>query len=324
VIGQHDLQQIALGPDLAAPWRDVRNPVHASDEYFALSLAGYSGDTWNIAHTADANFGALSLIGYSLDAGGHAIERPGDALPLTLLWRAEQNRLPDNLSLRVWLEDSAGLAVASRNAPLSVGYPPFWWEPYAYVRDWPMLHVPANVADGMYRLKLAVSRNNQMLGSALLPFNATVLDLGQIEIKNRPRVLVAPSVPHALEATFDNRIKLLGYDVRTDSQRHTVQAMLCWKALAQMDTSYSVFVHLLDNKNNVVASGDAVPGNGEFPTTGWIDGEYITDRHVFSLSSDLPSGTYQIEIGLYDPATRARLKTAEGDDRVILTSMTTP
>ncbi len=323
-IGQRDLEPITLGPDLAAPRRDVRNPAHASDEYFALSLAGYAVDPWNLAHTVDADFGALTLAGYSLDTGERATVRPGDALPLTLLWRAGQNKLPDNLQLRMWLEDSEGKTVTSRAAPISVGYPPFQWERNAYVRDWPTLRVPANVADGKYKLKLAVARNDQLLGSALLPFNATVVDLGQIEIRNRARLTSAPAVPHSLEVTFDNKIRLLGYDANTDPQQRTMRVTLYWKALAQMDTSYTVFVHLLDAKNNVAASSDAVPGNGEFPTAGWIDGEYITDAHALPLASDLAAGAYQIEIGMYDPISGARLKTADGQDRVVLTSIDVP
>jgi len=324
VIGQRDLDQISLRADGTAPRRDVRNPVHASDEYFALSLAGYGGDVWSIAHTVGADFGALSLIGYSLDLGEHASVRPGDALPLTLLWRAGATKLPDDLSIKIWLEDSEGKTVASRDAPISIGYPPFQWLADSYVRDWPTLHVPANVADGAYGLKLAVARDNQLLGSALLPFNATIVDLGRIGIKNRPRVTVAPAIPHSLEATFDNTIKLWGYDLKMDSQSRKVQVTLYWKALAQMDTSYTVFVHLLDAKNNVLASGDAVPGNGGFPTTGWIDEEYITDVHPLSILPETPAGAYRIEIGLYDPATGTRLKTADGQDRVLLTSVNVP
>jgi hypothetical protein len=132
--------------------------------------------------------------------------------------------------------------------------------------------------------------------------------------------MTAPPIPRVLEAVFDQKIKLLGYDSKVDPQQRTAQLTLYWHSLALMDTSYTVFVHLLDAKNNVVASGDAPPGNGEFPTTGWIENEYITDAHTLSLN-DVPPGTYQVEIGVYDPATGTRLKTADGQDHVILTSV---
>jgi hypothetical protein len=81
-----------------------------------------------------------------------------------------------------------------------------------------------------------------------------------------------------------------------------------------------VFVHLLDAQNKVVASGDAAPSNGEFPTTGWLENEYITDAHTMVLG-DVPPGTYSIEIGVYDAATGTRLKMADGQDHSILTSL---
>ncbi len=318
VIDQHDLGKVTLGADVAAPHRGAQNVVHASDEYFALSLAGYSLDTWNIAHTINVDFGALSLAGYSLNVD--APVRPGDTLPLTLLWRAGALKLPDNLVARIWLEDSAGNQVTSRDTLISIGYPPFQWQPNMYVRDWPSMRLPANIADGKYTVKLGVARDNQLLGSTLLPFVPTVANLGQIEIKNRTRMMNAPSIPRTLEATFGNKVKLLGYDLRQGANQKTMTLTLYWRSLALMDTSYTVFVHLLDAKNQVVASGDASPGNGEFPTTGWIENEYVADVHALALN-DVPPGTYQIEVGLYDAATGTRLKAAEGQDRVLLESI---
>ena len=131
----------------------------------------------------------------------------------------------------------------------------------------------------------------------------------------------APTVAHPSEATFDNAIKLLGYDLTQDVPQRGVRLTLYWKSLAQMDTPYSVFVHLLDGKGSLLSSADSMPGGGDLPTTGWIENEYITDTHAFTLPPDLSSGGYPIEIGLYDPASGVRLTTADGKDRVILTSV---
>ncbi len=322
VIGQRDLDKITLEADVTAPRRDPRNGAHAAAEYLALSLAGYSLDAWNVARIADADFGVLSLVGYALDASAPA--RPGDALPLTLLWRAGALKLPDNLMARIWLDDSEGRQITSRDTLISVGYPPFQWQPHTYVRDWSPMRIPANVADGKYAVKLAVARNNQLLGTPLLPFRATVVDLGSIEIKNRARVMTAPNIPRALEAAFDQKIKLLGYDLQIDSKQSTAQVTLYWRALALMDTPYTVFVHLLDAQNNVIAAGDAPPGNDQFPTTGWIEGEYMADAHTLTLPADLPPGMYPIEIGVYDPATGVRLKTSAAEDRVLLPALDLP
>ncbi len=301
VLGQRDLEPIALEPDVSAPRREL----------------------WNIAHTLDADFGVLSLAGFSLDSSERVVVRPGDAIPLTLLWRGGANKLPDNLVARVWLEDATGKSVASREIPLSVGYPPFQWQANIFVRDWLPVRVPANVADGKYQVKLAVARNNALFGSSLLPFRDTVAELGQVEIKNRVRVMNPPPLARPFEVIFDKKIKLLGYDWTLDAQRNA-RLVLHWRALALMETPYTVFVHLLDAQDKVVASGDAEPGNGEFPTTGWIENEYIADVHTINIPDTLPASPYQIEIGWYDPATNTRLKTPDDQNRVILTTVNLP
>ena len=300
VIGQKNLDVLALNADLYAPRREF----------------------WNIAHSTDIDFSIMSLEGYSLDLENMTM-RAGDALPLTLVWRAGQNKLPDDLLLRIWLEDASGKTVTSRDNPISVGFPPFLWQANSFVRDWSSVRLPANVANGKYHVKLAVARNNQLLGSSLLPFIPTIVDLGQIEIKNRPHDMQLPAAKVGLEATFDNKMRLLGYDVIPDFPQRTVEVTLWWKSLALMDTPYSVFVHLLDKDDQVRSAADSEPGNGTLPTTGWIENEYLVDVHLLSLA-DLPKGVYRIEIGVYDPATGARLKLLDGQERIILRTVDVP
>ena len=70
--------------------------------------------------------------------------------------------------------------------------------------------------------------------------------------------------------TFNQESQLLGYDL-TIGQK-TVQLTLYWKALASMNTSYTVFTHLLDAQNRVIAQQDNVPVSGTRPTTNWLAG----------------------------------------------------
>jgi hypothetical protein len=182
-----------------------------------------------------------------------------------------------------------------------------------FVRDFPIVRLPANLVDGRYAVKLAIAQQNELRGSTLLPFVPTIVEVGNIEIKNRARLMTSPVISRALESAFDKKIKLLGYDWKNES----AQLTLYWRALALMDTPYTIFVHLIDAQNRVVAYGDAEPGNGTLPTTGWIADEYIIDPHTLSLNN-VPAGTYTIAIGVYDPATGARLKTGDGQERVLI------
>ncbi len=306
IVGQRDVGTIALAPDLVAPRREAWN----------------GRDVWNVARAADENFGAFALAGYEIQ--GEAPIRPGDPLPVTLLWRAGAEPVANNLVARVWLEDTAGKVAASRDFVPGGAYPISLWQPGQYVRDWPAVRIPANIPDGQYGVKLVAARSNRFLGADWLPFDTTVASLGQITVKNRVRVMAPPLVENPLEATFDRKIKLLGYELTRDVTTRGVRVTLYWKAVAQVDALYTVFVHVLDGKGDIIATGDAMPGNGDFPTTGWIENEFITDAHGLTLPPDLPAGGYPIEIGLYDPTTGVRLKSADGKDHVILTSINDP
>jgi hypothetical protein len=178
VIGTRDLKAISLGPDFTAPRREV----------------------WNIARTTNTDFGAFALIGYSLDSDAPA--RPGDTLPLTLLWRASQTKIADSLKVRVWLEDKEGKSEASRDSPLGSSFPSVFWQAGQYVRDFPSIRLPANVADGKYDIKLAVARGDQLL--SVTPLSPAIATLGELTVKNRAHVMTAPqSITHPQEASFD-------------------------------------------------------------------------------------------------------------------------
>lgn len=51
---------------------------------------------------------------------------------------------------------------------------------------------------------------------------------------------------------------------------------------------------------------DKTPGNGNYPTSQWKQGEVIVDEYTFN-TPNLPSGTYTLQIGLYSPTTGKRL-----------------
>ena len=73
-----------------------------------------------------------------------------------------------------------------------------------------------------------------------------------------------------------------------------------------MDTSHTVFVHLLDDARQVRGQRDGIPVNGAYPTTLWRPGEFVTDGYEIAVEP----GQYTVEVGLYDAASGARLPVA--------------
>jgi hypothetical protein len=88
---------------------------------------------------------------------------------------------------------------------------------------------------------------------------------------------------------------------------------LFWGAAGASDRRYTVFVHLLDPQGNIRGQIDRPPLAGTRPTDGWTAGEYLRDPYDPAVAGDAPAGRYQIEVGLYDPATGARVPVVLAD-----------
>lgn len=81
-----------------------------------------------------------------------------------------------------------------------------------------------------------------------------------------------------------------------------------------METAYTVFVHLLDEKDRIQAQQDGPP---PLPTTGWAVGEVVVDGREVTVST---AGRYTLAVGLYDVLSGERLPVLgeAQDDRIIL------
>jgi hypothetical protein len=128
------------------------------------------------------------------------------------------------------------------------------------------------------------------------------------------------SVPTRVNLTFGKTITLLGFGLTQDhlTAGDTLGIALFWQARVTPQTSYAVFIHLLDENDRLLVQSDALPLNGTRPTTGWKPDEVIEDRREIQLPSNLPPGRYRLIVGLYDPSTGSRLNTSEGKDALTL------
>ncbi len=137
------------------------------------------------------------------------------------------------------------------------------------------------------------------------------------------------SIEHPLQATLDDKVQLLGYDLDTTRvlPGGTLHLTLYWQALEAMEKSYTVFTHLLDQNNKIWGQKDSIPVQGSSPTTAWAKGEIVVDTYEIFVEKDTPAGQYQLEIGMYHLQTGRRLPAfAEGgepppDDRILLSAV---
>ena len=260
-----------------------------------------------IQHGRQADFeGGMRLLGYSLGEGSYL---SGEEIEVTIFWQAVARMEDYKVSLR--LEDESGKTWAQEEeAPV---YSTSQWPPGSLTRDPHRLLLPANLPPGHYHLLLGLyrSEDSKALATGRWPFwRVHDLALTTIEVEGRAHSTEPPeAIQHPLRAQMGDSVLFLGYDLASTESRPGggLHLTLYWQALAQMETSYSVFTHLVDEDDRIWGQKDGVPGDWTLPTTSWIEGEYIKDEYEIPIREDAPLGDYLIEMGMYDASTSLRL-----------------
>lgn len=248
----------------------------------------------------------LLLVGYSMPGGPI---QTGEPLLTTFFWGATAE-IPTDEQMTIQFVDDAGRIEHDAEAPLVIGWPTSAWQPGDIWRAVHILRLPAGITGGDYEVVLRLGQER-------------ALTLGALSVTAPEHRLTAPDVAFPADVVFEDAAsealaRLVGYDVAQTAAGDILPVTLSWLSLGETPISYKVFVQLLDGAGRLMTGSDAIPAGWERPTTGWIDGEYIADRHELLLPADLPPGSYQLLVGLYDQASGQRLITAEGQDAYLL------
>lgn len=115
---------------------------------------------------------------------------------------------------------------------------------------------------------------------------------------------------------FDNRIEFLGHDINiispdasflktlfryTPNPEKKLHIKYYWKSLKKVDEDYAVFVHFLNESDDIVFQHDHQPVNGLYPTSKWKSGEIIKEEYWINIPDTVRAGKYYIRVGLYTP-----------------------
>jgi hypothetical protein len=126
------------------------------------------------------------------------------------------------------------------------------------------------------------------------------------------QVQIEPS--HRMEANWDDKIGLLGYDLDAPTYKagETIHLTLYYKGLSKMGTDYTVFTHLLGPYNPsadgpVWSQDDSEPCRRFYPTSSWDVGEIVIDKFTLSIPAEAPPGNYSLTLGFYQWPTLERL-----------------
>jgi len=275
------------------------------------------------------DFGDLQLLGYDFAEGSY---RPGDWVWVRPYWQATQKLAEDYSFYFRLVDENKQLWVQQVIRPAGDGYLTSFWDEGEIVKGQHALRIPLEAPGGDYYVGIVlrepeIAQSGGFLAGLRGAFSSDgyALDMGKIHVIQIEREFDVPTIQHPHQANFGGLVEFLGYDLESTgfSPGEVVPLTLYWRALEQMDTSYTVFTHLTDEDNRIWGQQDNPPKEGQHPTTLWIKGEVVTDRYSIIVDPNAPSGQYAVEIGLYNAATGVRLPVLDEkgetvDDRVLL------
>ena len=120
----------------------------------------------------------------------------------------------------------------------------------------------------------------------------------------------AASVPSNVQVHFQRGIELVGYE--WGWYPHTGSLLrLFWRAGTELDQDYSVFVHLVQNGQQVDQS-DSYPAQGYYATHLWRPGDVVADEHLLTALVP-PRKGYSLLVGLYLLPTLERLQVLDAE-----------
>lgn len=274
----------------------VFDDLHAPSGYDVVDEAGHiiGNDlplgTWRVEPGADwSRVKRPTDLPYRLDAvvedgptllahnlAPEGLVKPGDALRVQLLWQGA-GRLP------------ALLFTGDSGWNMTILPEPGLRDELTL--DWRQAMIPSNAAGGSVRVALD---------------DGTVLATYVIDAV--PRLDKAPPVDVEVHQALGEVGTLVGYIAEGAADiSQPFPITLIWQA-GETQTSYTVFVQLLDAEGRLIAQSDSIPARGERPTAGWRAGEYIVDPHELHFNDLATPGEARLIVGMYDALTGQRIR----------------
>ena len=137
--------------------------------------------------------------------------------------------------------------------------------------------------------------------------------------------------PLSRQDTWDDALTLTGYNITIattegpyqrinalDSNESTVRIELFWQVEQTMEQNYSIFVHLLDRREQIITQHDGWPADAYRPTKALKVGEQVRDVHYLSWTGLHSLDELSLRIGVYDGQTGTSLLLPDGQPFIIV------
>jgi hypothetical protein len=311
---------VLLGMSLYALLRLLPDAYNAPQPLAALPPTAQAVD---LVFAAEA---PVALVGVEVGSDRY---RPGERVPVTLYWQAEQPLAVDYQLFVQFLDENGGEVANLTSHPGWGRNPTSGWrpgdlyaDPYQVLVSGPIdpdspllarvytgLIDPASAESGNLPLKAHTREGVEVTpfvaGVELAAWQPPGVDEAGVPVKMLPA-----------GATFGDVIRLsaLAAPQAGALQAGVLQAgnvltaTLVWDAAGRPATDYTAYVHLLDAQGEQVAGYDRAPAADRFPTSRWRNGDRIVSTFVLDLPPDLAAGDYRLWVGLYETASAGALR----------------
>ena len=226
----------------------------------------------------------------------------GQYLPVELCWRPVRKSEEPYVILVHIIGPENSLLTGRRTYPGLGHFPTTIWESDYVFCDLVHVIVWEDLPETLvYQVEVAML--DPKTGDRLPLFGADEIPLPGIFV-DRARLVssVEPAAFIDVEDGSDQGIQIVGSNFKAKWSRGDVDTLtLEWVTHESLTKDYQVYVHLRDPESGaLVAQADGPPLGGWYPTSYWPVGQIIVDERAFPVPADLPSGNYNLVVGLYD------------------------
>lgn len=258
----------------------------------------------------------LRLIAFRVDKSP---VHPGEWLPVTLYWQAVRP-ITKNYSVFIHLLGQNNAVIGQVNTyPAGGNWPTSLLEPNKILEDTYYIPIlPEAGAPAVIRLAMGLFEFEDPARAAKPPVNPAGETVQPVvgAVPLLPRQWNKPEPAHQLTANFGGQIQLLGYDgpsaktvIKPGDQ---IPLTFYWETLNAPGQDLTLFIHLIEPSSQTQMAG--FDGPPDFSTAFWQPGYQIGDSRQLAIPADLPPGTYELQLGWYNPTSMTRLPLTQANN----------
>ena len=302
--------------------------------------AGVELQPRQIRYPLDVSFAnGMKLLGYNVEPDAVRAGEQNSDFRLTLFWEVAEGSGPPSMKPAITADSPRGDFMMfshltsndgvwqTRNDPIGGEFLLPWHQwlgTQTPVEDARILTAPPDMPPGKARFEIGLYRVRPDQPDPLqrIPVVndqgqpvADQVELGAIMIGDQPPAADLSGLTY-LGVQFDHNIELTGWRAVGDAANpRRVLGELGWKAQDRPTTDYTAFVHLVDDKGQILTQHDAPPGGQENPTRLWAPGETVRSSFLLELPEGVNTAGTRLRIGLYEPVGGKQLPVTATADR---------